>query len=204
MYSKYPLFQSHLDLAHHYWEQLVKPGDSVIDATCGNGKDTLFLAKLTLQNSMEGIVYAHDIQTEAIKSAQHYLATNLSTQQMANIQFVLGCHSQFSSEVLPGTIKLIVYNLGYLPGGDKSKTTFHDTTLKSLQRATELIISGGAISITCYPGHQEGAVEEEEVLAFASKLPGKIWNCCHHRWINREKSPSLLLLQKSDYSAVTE
>ncbi|MBA3722409.1 MAG: class I SAM-dependent methyltransferase [Parachlamydiaceae bacterium] len=195
MRPNFPLFQSHLDLTHQYWKKLIQQGDSVIDATCGNGKDTLCLAQLTLAEG-KGIIYAMDIQKQALDSARHYLSMHLSPQQFLDIEFILGCHSQFPVEIKPLTIKLIVYNLGYLPGGDKKQTTQMESTLKSLESAKNLIAPGGVLCITCYPGHDAGAIEEEGLMIFAANLPNTEWSCCHHRWLNREKSPSLLLLQK--------
>jgi hypothetical protein len=87
-----------------------------------------------------------------------------------------------------------VYNLGYLPGGKKSITTQTDTTLESVKLSLELLADDGAISITCYPGHEEGAREEKELLAFAETLSSKEWNVCQHKWLNRPRSPSLLWL----------
>lgn len=189
MRKQYSLFQSHLDLAHSYWERIVQPGDLVIDATCGNGRDTLKLCQLALP---KGHVYALDIQKEALEAAKNYLLEYLS-----EIQFILGCHSVFPAEIKPLSVKLIVYNLGYLPGGNKTVTTQLDTTLESLRQAMSLVMPGGAISLTCYPGHAEGAKEEKAILDYVSTLSPQEWSVCHHRWINRHEAPSLLLLQRA-------
>ncbi len=193
--SKFSLFQSHLDLAHHYWSHIVHIGDSVIDATCGKGFDTLKLCQLSLSVD-KGKVYGFDIQAEAIETTKHYLQANLSPEIYRNIFLKKHCHSTFPEEISPESIKLIVYNLGYLPGGDKQKTTESETTLQSLQKGEHLIIPGGVISMTFYPGHEEGANEKSRILSYISKLSPKEWSCCHHQWVNRKDSPSLLILQK--------
>lgn len=197
MHSNFPLFQSHLDLAHQYWKDLLKPGDYAIDATCGNGKDTLQLAQLVLQEG-KGKIYAFDIQSQSLQSTKQLLLSNLTSQQIDCIDLIQGCHSIFSPKIEAETIKLIVYNLGYLPGGDKSLTTQTKTTLESLNLALKLIKPGGGISLTCYPGHHSGELEEEALISFAKNLSPKIWSCCHHRWLNRHLSPSLLFVQKSE------
>ncbi len=197
MRSTYPLFQSHLDLAHHYWSKLLKPGDRAIDATCGNGHDTLKLCQLALCQS-EGEIYALDRQSEAIENTKAYLNQNLLPSQIEHIHLILGCHSQFPASITPTSIKLIVYNLGYLPGGDKAETTETSTTLLSLQEALNLVVPGGAISVTCYPGHLEGAREEEAILEWIKTLSPLEWSACHHKWINRRHAPNLLLLQKAN------
>ena len=183
MNREFPLFQSHLDLAQSYWERVLDSDSVAIDATCGNGHDTLFITKCGVEK-----LYAMDIQEEAIDSAK---------KKAPRAEFILGCHSSFPSEIEPGSITLVTYNLGYLPGGNKSLTTKTETTLKSLGNALELIKPGGIISITCYPGHDEGAIEEEEILNWAIALPNEAWCCCHHTFCNRRSAPSLLIIQKT-------
>ena len=132
-----------------------------------------------------------DIQAEAIESTKG----RLSDEEMRSVEFVQGCHSRFPEKIAETSVKLIVYNLGYLPGGEKSKTTMDATTLESLENAQKLVMVGGGISVTCYPGHAAGKIEEKAVLEWAEKLDPKTWNCCHHRWINRVDAPSLLLIR---------
>lgn len=194
-YNRFPLFQSHLDLAHNYWSKVVKTGDTVIDATCGNGHDTLILAKLAL-NDEKGELIAIDVQPQAIESTKTRLATELPELILGRIRFVAGCHSQFPGDIEKESVALIVYNLGYLPGGDKTVTTTCPNTLQSLEAALPLIGIGGMISITCYPGHSEGKREEEMLIEFSRTLDPRLWSCCLHSWINRQASPSLLVCQK--------
>ena len=193
---QFPLLQSHLDLAHSYWKSILHPGDSVIDATCGNGYDTLLLAQLSLSHERRGSLVAIDMQHDAIESTKNRLATSLHPDLLELVSFKNQCHSIFPKEIKPETIQLIVYNLGYLPGGNKTLTTLTETTIQSITQALTLIKIGGAISMTCYPGHSEGVVEENAILEFASKLNPKEWSCCHHQWINRHQSPTLLFIQR--------
>lgn len=196
MKSKFPLFQSHLDLAHTYWQSLLRVGDIAIDATCGNGQDTLLLAQLCL-NDLQGLIYAIDILPKAVELSKVHLQNNLNEKSFQRIHWHVRCHSQFPQEIATESVKLIVYNLGYLPGGgNKNLTTQVETTLQSLKQALQLIQPGGAVSMTLYPGHSEGEKEEHEILKFVKELSPFSWNCCHHRWLNRAKSPSLLLIQK--------
>lgn len=190
-----PLFQKHLDLSKQYFKKLLQPGDVVIDATCGNGHDTQVLASQILTEE-SGTLYALDIQTEALESTKKRLQEELSQKTFDRIHFLKRCHSTFPNEIKENSVKLIVYNLGYLPHGDKSITTISDTTLKSIENALKLVSDEGAISITCYPGHPAGEIEEKEILNFAANLNPYSFVVCHHRFINRDKSPSLLILQK--------
>ena len=183
-------------MAHHYWSTLGLKGELVIDATCGNGHDALILAQLALTED-EGKLLLIDLQEEALAQSKRRLQEELSPKVLERIEIQHGCHSTFPSTIEKGTVKLVVYNLGYLPGGDKSKTTTTTASLASIENALPLITSGGALSITCYPGHPEGAAEEAAILELMTTLLPTEWSCCHHRWSNRKNSPSLILLQKA-------
>ena len=188
-----PLFHSPITLSHHYWDLLLSSGDVVIDATCGNGKDTLFLAQKVLP---QGFVVGLDVQTQAIENTLALLQNNLPQELLTQVHLFQQSHDNFPDIAYQKKISLIVYNLGYLPGGDKRLTTACSSTVKSIQKALDLVSPGGAISITCYPGHEEGAKEEILLKGIFSTLPQDAWNVCHHTWVNREKAPSLFLLQK--------
>jgi ubiquinone/menaquinone biosynthesis C-methylase UbiE len=187
---------NHLNFAHACWSQTILPGDLVIDATCGNGHDTLFLAKVALTDS-SGTLFSIDIQSEAIESAKKLLKDQLDDKLMERVRFVHGSHETFPVGIEPGSVSLIVYNLGYLPGGDKKKTTMTDTTINSLREAQKLVKKGGMISITCYPGHEEGMREEEALLDYCSQLKPWQWTCYHHKWVNRALAPSVIVITKS-------
>lgn len=186
------IYKPHIQAAQRAWKQLLNDEDVVIDATCGNGHDTLFLARQSI-----GKLYAIDIQSQALIQTQSLLQASLSQEQYARVRFVHGCHSTFPQELNKESVKLIVYNLGYLPKGDKAITTQVETTVKSIENALKLIQAGGLISITCYPGHPEGQREEEAILNYATTLNPQQWSSHHQRWINRPLSPNLLFLQKT-------
>lgn len=183
----FPLFQSPLDFAHQFFEKLLLPEDIAIDATCGNGHDTLVLAKL-LPN---GKVVAIDLQPQAINKTK-----TLLEGRYPQVIFHQRSHETFPEDCLPESIKLIVYNLGYLPGGDKTVTTKREKTLNSLKNGLPLIQKGGCISITCYPGHAEGEEEEKALLPFCRDLSREEWSVSYTQWINRTKSPSHILIQR--------
>ena len=167
----------HLQLSKWYWKNHLKEGDVAIDATCGNGHDTLFLANLGLS-----ALFSLDIQPVDIKDL--------------NTNFLQMSHEDLSLVPTSKPPRLIVYNLGYLPGGDKSITTKTETTLASIQSAMDILAKDGAISITCYPGHEEGMRETKAVLDLVSKLPPKVWAVTHHLRPNRPTSPSLLWIAR--------
>lgn len=169
--------KSHIQQARLYWSNLLQSTDTVIDATCGNGKDTAFLASLV----PEGKVYALDIQEAALEKAR-------TTATNPNIIFLLQSH-----ETLPevANVKLIVYNLGYLPGGDKSITTKAEITVQSIKKSLQLVAPGGAVTVTCYPGHPEGARETEAVISCLTEM-----GCGFYRHEERTGGPILFHIQK--------
>lgn len=180
----------HIFLAHRYWKDLLLPSDRAIDATLGNGHDTLFLAeKLT-----DGKVFSFDVQKKALENAKDFLKNNLNS--LENISFFLKSHEDLSF-LKDEVISLVVYNLGYLPGGDKSLTTKVASTMKSVDGALSLIQSKGAVSITCYKGHEEGALEEKALLQMVKNLSPKEYSVCYHEWINKTNAPSLIWIRKN-------
>ncbi len=196
MQQNFPLFQSHLDLAHGFWRRLLNSGDMAIDATCGNGNDTLVLAEI-LSEKGGGEVIGIDIQEGAIQATRELLQTQLSPAMLDKVHLFHQSHSDFPQMAKTAQVKLVVYNLGYLPRGNKELTTLTGTTLQSVQSALELILPGGAVSITCYPGHAEGAKEEMALHEMFSNLPSALWNVCIHSFPNRKKAPSLILIQRN-------
>lgn len=167
----------HISLAQSYWRAHLRPNDFALDMTCGNGHDTRFLSECLPQ----GLIYAFDIQEQAIQN----------TRAVVGERVKIFHRSHDDLPPLPSPPRLIVYNLGYLPGGDKSIVTRAETTVRSLDKCLKLLAVDGAISITCYPGHDEGCLEEAAVLEWAKNLPQK-WSVCFHQWLNRERAPSLL------------
>lgn len=180
----FPIFNSHLDLAHQIWAKAAQPGDWAIDATCGNGHDTAYLAQ-----HYSGVI-GLDIQEKALENTQKLLQEGGVAHK---VQLYRQSHETFPS--IPHPIRLVVYNLGYLPGGDKGLTTQVPSTLVSIRHA--LAISRGLISITCYPGHPEGQREEEAILELCQGLPADACSVSFHCWRNRQKAPSLVLIQKT-------
>jgi hypothetical protein len=177
----------HLFLAHTYWKKHLRPGDYAIDATAGNGCDTLELVKIPLIQ-----VISLDIQQVALEKTKRALPQEF----LPRVSLHSLCHSKLDLLPLLAPPRLIVYNLGYLPGGDKSITTETSTTLQSLHKAVNLLAEDGALSITCYPGHSEGEREEKAILEWAGALSSSSWQVCHHRWVNRPRSPSLLWMTR--------
>lgn len=176
----------HLVAAHTLWKLEVCPGDSVIDATCGNGHDTVFLCRLGAK------VFAFDCQQEALAKTGELVTQELG--EYPDLWLERRCHSTFPDIIQPSSLKLAVYNLGYLPGGDKNITTKVTTTLASLKCALQLLATGGILSCTFYPGHEEGAREKEAVIAWAKELAQDKFLVEHRTWANRNRAPEILFI----------
>lgn len=194
MKNVFPLFNTPIDLAHSFWEKILDNGDIVIDATCGNGKDSLKLS-LLLQKKINTSLFCLDIQEIAIAKTKK-LIEEKNPEFIPNTHFFLGSHEEIE-KITTEKCKLIVYNLGYLPSGDKSVTTVTSSTLKSISQALNMLVNGGVISITCYPGHEEGKKEKIALYSLLSSLDAKNWSVASIDWENRNEAPSLLLVQKN-------
>ena len=153
--------------AHKFVSERLRAGDIAVDATAGNGNDTLFLATTV---GASGKVYAFDIQPMAIKNTSILLQKN----EMKNVSLFTCCHSDMLNSLpgqVPGNVKAIMFNLGYLPGFNKTIITRYDTTLKAFQQSIELLARGGIISVISYPGHPGGDIESIHVEQWCRTLP---------------------------------
>jgi tRNA G37 N-methylase Trm5 len=139
-------------LHKHFILEHLGEGDIAVDFTMGNGGDTLFLSKTVGES---GKVYAFDIQEEALTSTRAYLKENGAPE---NYELICASHHRVK-EFVEGPIKAGMFNLGYLPGGDKRITTMRETTLPAIEAAISLLAPDGILNIAVYPGHPEGDLE---------------------------------------------
>ncbi|KAF3436946.1 hypothetical protein FNV43_RR19699 [Rhamnella rubrinervis] len=183
------------EVAHLVWERVVRKGDTVIDATCGNGYDTLAMLKMVADESGQGRVYGFDIQKEALGSAASLLEESVNPTEKELVKLFLRCHSTMA-EVLPEdtSVRLVAFNLGYLPGGNKTIITESQTTAEALNAAIGILMPGGLISLVVYVGHPGGREELVTVEEFCSKLPVEKWSCCKIQMLNRQLAPILVFL----------
>ncbi len=136
--------------------RFLSEGAIAIDATCGNGFDTLFLAE---QVGCTGVVYGIDIQPRAVETVRKKLL-DLGNQDRCKL--FTGSHAELKTHVNPchaGLVSVAMFNLGYLPFGDKTLVTQPDSTLAGLDQALVLVRPGGLISLLAYPGHAGGKEE---------------------------------------------
>lgn len=137
-----------------------------------------------------------DIQETAIASTKWRLAEHNPLALVSNVQFFHTNFKHFPSEIPKDSAKLIVYNLGYLPGGDKDLTTKTEDTIFSVESSLELLVVGGMLSVMCYPGHEEGARETKAVKQVLEELDSEVWRVFVHAPLNRPVSPQLLTVYR--------
>eukprot|EP00258_Populus_trichocarpa_P044960 XP_024460979.1 uncharacterized protein LOC7462554 isoform X5 [Populus trichocarpa] len=151
-----------------------------------------------------GRVYGMDIQGDALKRTSSLLDESVTLKEKELVKLFSICHSRME-EIVPANspVRLVAFNLGYLPGGDKTITTASETTQLALEAAKKILIPGGLISLVVYVGHPGGMEELETVEAFASGLSVDNWICCKFQMLNRPLAPVLVLLFKR-YHEVAE
>lgn len=178
-------------LAAKYMEEILKPGDAAVDATMGNGKDTQFLCGLVGE---AGHVYAFDVQQEALdRTAARLEEAGLR----ARATLILAGHETMREHV-PVSPRVVMFNLGWLPGAEHAVTTKTETTMRAAQAAVELVVPGGFVSVCVYPGHEEGTRELRALLEWAAGLDVRAYNVLHHDFINAKAgTPHLILIQKN-------
>ena len=153
--------------AHQLLVPFIQEGDCVIDATCGNGHDCLFLAH---QVAPLGLVYGFDIQKNAIIATQQRIE---KAGLDANTRLIHAGHQTMQDYIATkdkGHIKAVMFNLGYLPGSDKKIITRSDTTLVALESAVSLLAPSAIITILAYPGHDGGEQETIRIKNWCQQL----------------------------------
>ena len=172
-----------------YLENIINEDDVVIDATMGNGYDTVYLAKKV---GPKGKVYAFDVQEEAIKST----SKKVDREELENVELILDGHQNMDKYVQE-EVSCIVFNLGYLPRAKHQTITKSDTTLEAIKKGLDLLKPNGVMSIAIYSGHEGGMEEKNAVYEFTQTLDQNYFNVLCTKFINQiNNPPELLLIEK--------
>jgi len=184
------LLKSARYLAAECHRQLLETGDRVIDATCGNGQDTCALAR---QVGSQGKVFAFDVQAAALEKAKELL---MRENLLAQCELYHMGHEHVL-DVVKEPVKLAVFNLGWLPGGDKGITTHWETTQIAIEGCLQLLTPGGVCTICVYPGHAEGDRERIALEEWLCSWPPQQFNILHQSFMNAGPgAPECYILQK--------
>lgn len=176
-----------LGLSHKFISEHVKKGDFCIDGTAGKGRDTLFLSRLVGE---EGKVIALDIQPQAVEFTKTLLCENNITWA----EVYLSCHSKLSSFAEKESVDAIMFNFGWLPGGDHNIFSRADSSIPALKSALELLKPGGKMSLCLYYGKENGTDEKDRILTFVKELDQKEFSVLLTDFINRKGEPPIAVL----------
>jgi predicted methyltransferase len=185
-----PALRGPVPLSHLLVRSCLKPGDTAIDATCGNGYDTLFLAESV---GPDGHVWGFDIQQQALAETGRRLSeAGLS----ARVTLIKDGHQTLSQHITE-PVQAVLFNLGYLPGGDRSIITRPESTAPALEESLTLLAPAGVLAITIYPGHSGGSDEQLTVERWEAALKPRHY----HSWRMAQSNvaadaPYLLFVQK--------
>ncbi len=185
-----PFLRGPVPLSHLLLQSLVHDGDQVVDATCGNGHDTLLLARLV---GTTGTVVGFDIQPEAIGETGRRVAEAGVAERVTLLNV---SHGEMAERVsVP--LNLVLFNLGYLPGGDRTVITHADSTVSALSQALSLLARGGSVMVTIYPGHPGGDDERTAVERWVVGLDPRRYHCWRMGQVNVPvTAPYLMLVQR--------
>ena len=169
-------------------KEVIDKNSIVVDATAGNGNDTLFLAKTSAKR-----VFAFDVQNQAITNTNDLLEKNNFADKC---EVILDSHENFD-KYIEENIQAVVFNLGYLPNADHTITTQAETTLNTINKFITRLNVGGRIVIVVYWGHENGKVEKDALLKELSKPDQKEIEVLVYQFINQKNNaPFIIALEK--------
>lgn len=174
------------ELAKSFMSMALKEGDTAVDATMGNGNDTLFLAKTVGE---QGKVICFDVQEQAIKNTRNLLEQNKLCER---IQLVQDGHENID-QYITDEIAGVMFNLGYLPKGDHRIITRPETTIAAIDKSLNLLRRNGIVTIIIYYGHLGGQMEKEKVLDYVKMLNQNEFHVSKLEFINQSNEPPILV-----------
>lgn len=180
------ILKNSLTQSHQIIASIVEKGDTVVDATAGNGNDTVFLARLVGE---EGQVFSFDIQ----KPALAFTGKKLEAENLQDRVRLINDGHQNLKEYINRPLKAVMFNLGYLPGGDHSIGTRGDTTIKAVKSAMEQLAVHGVISIVVYYGGDSGFDEKNEVMDFIKTIDCRSYTVMRTDFVNQINCPPILI-----------
>lgn len=168
----------------------VNKNSFVIDATCGNGNDTLYLASKV----PDGYVYGFDIQQQAIKN------TKDKVKDYQNVKLIHDGHEKVKKYIPEsdyGSIDVAIFNLGYLPKGNKSVVTKPDTTIEAINNIFDILSVEGVIILVIYHGHEEGKLEKKALMSYLKHLDQNDAHVLQYQFINQKNNaPFICAIEK--------
>ena len=172
------------EFCHRFLADYIKEGSCCIDATCGKGNDTEFLCRMAGES---GKVYAFDIQEQAVE----YTSDRLERAGYRDRAELYCKGHEHMTEYIQEKADVIMFNFGYLPGGDHSLATRPETSLQAVRQGLELLNAGGVMSLCIYSGGDTGYEEREALLDYLKDLDPRRWLVIMCSYFNRKNDPPL-------------
>ena len=174
-----------LTLSRALWRERVPSGGFCIDATAGRGRDTLYLCGLVGQ---QGRVLAFDIQKDAVDSTRALLEQE-GCSGIARV--IRDSHSNMAAYAGPESADCIVFNFGWLPGGDHSVFTRTDTSIAAVKAGLSLLRPGGVMTLCIYYGKETGFAERDALLSYLPTIDSAHFTVLVHQFVNRPNNPPI-------------
>ena len=179
-----------ITLAHHLMAQYIKEGDTCIDATAGRGFDTAFLCELVGES---GEVLAFDIQEEAVNSTRALLE-----ERDLKATVYLESHTKMHAYKAAESVNGIMFNFGYLPGGDHSICTHAASSIEAIETGLGLLKKKGVMSLCIYHGGDTGFEEKNAIMAYLKTLDMKKYTVVVSELYNKPNHPPLSVFITKD------
>ena len=167
-----------LGVSHKFISEHIKKGAFCIDATCGKGRDTVFLCSLAGE---EGKVLAFDIQEAAVMQTKELL----EKEGYNNAEVFLDNHANLGKYVLEESVDAVMFNLGWLPGGDHNIFSKPESSIPAIEAGLKALKKGGVMSICIYHGRECGSLEKDELLKYLKTVDNKKYTVMVLDFFNR-------------------
>lgn len=181
-----------LPFTKYLLEKSIVAGDCVVDATCGNGYDTVFLSQLVGDS---GRVFAFDVQKEAIDATDQ----RLKEVGIGYVDLILDGHENVKQYV-DSEIAAAIFNLGYLPGSDQTITTSGETTWAAVVDLLPLLKVGGLIILVIYHGHKAGKIERDQIERLIETLDVGATSVLKYEFLNKVSAPYMIAIEKTRHT----
>lgn len=176
--------ENNIKYVRRHIELFAKKGTTIVDATCGNGNDSLYLA----EKYPDAKVLGFDVQEQAIVNSKK------RCEHCSNIEFILDSHSNVDKYV-KADVSLAIFNLGYLPHADITITTLADSTICAIEKLLTLLTEGGGIIITLYRG-ESNIAETGQVLEYLRTINKDLYIVSMYDLINLNGNPFNVIIER--------
>lgn len=180
------LFKNTVEITDHYINLFKNKIIIAADMTVGNGNDIYKIVK-TVDKKSE--ILGFDISEIAIENTKNLLKEFKNN----NIQIIKDSHKNIFKHINK-KLDLVIYNLGYLPKGNKDITTDYVTVIKSLEYVLNFLNINGIVIITFYPGHSSGKLESIEIEKYLADLNQKNYNVLKYYFVNQINNPPYVVV----------